>query len=252
MSREPNPRCPHCGASQTQDSGNAASRGGQPPTPGILLEPPTAQDPEFASQLEQLRLIELRHVAFGADLRQLWRPAIHHPGLLERLARSDELLDEIKGRRDLVARRRRGLLRHLHGPDRGMPHHFPELPAGAENSPDKEYRVLRLRDELEWIVIVFYRPTRDFPFGRPVRETLTHELARAILDWKASHLDLWLSTYPHLIGGRIYHEIPPEARVVLDSRAEARGRRIIRPREFLHEVRFSTARFMQWYYSNMN
>jgi hypothetical protein len=69
---------------------------------------------------------------------------------------------------------------------------------------------------------------------------------------RGSLLDAWLSAYPHLIGGRIFHPIPRDAREVLAARARTRGKRITQPREYLTEVRFDTARFMAWYYGNMN
>lgn len=211
------------------------------------------EDPNFAGQLERLRIIQRTQTAPGTDLRPLWESFVSHPRLLEMLARSKTVAAEIKGRRDLVARRRDNVLRHLTGPETAMPLDFPDVPSTNADGPSaKQYRIFRLRDELEYVAIAFYSPTREFPHGRPVREVLTHDLVRAILDWKASHLDLWLSTYPHLIGGRLSHPIPDEARKILSDRAASLGRTITKPREFVHEVRFDTVTFMRWYHANLN
>ena len=208
-----------------------------------------SQDRAFEDQLRQLRHLQQIHVAPATNLYPLWKSFVTHPRLIKMLEDSRAVAAQIKGRRDLVAKRRDNILRHLSGPEIAMPFWYPDVPP---NSDGKVYRLFRLRDELEYVLIAFYPPSKDFPYGRPVRELLTHDLVRAILDWKASHLDLWLSTYPHLIGGRIAHPITEEARQAIDARAASNGRVITRPREFIHEVRFSTEAFMRWYYANMN
>lgn len=217
--------------------------------PGIGVEETLSRDPMFEGQLRRLLHLQQSHVAPGTDLYPLWKSFVTHPRLIEMLSESQGVAAKIKGRRDLVAKRRDNILRYLSGPEIAMPLWYPDVPPTSDG---KVYRLFRLRDELEYVLIAFYPPSKDFPYGRPVREVLTHDLVRAILDWKASHLDLWLSTYPHLIGGRITHPIPKEARKVIDARAAANGRVITRPREFVHEVRFSTEAFMRWYYANMN
>ena len=72
-----------------------------------------------------------------------------------------------------------------------------------------------------------YLPTRTRPYPRPTKDRLNHREARAILDWKASHLDMWLADRPHLVGGRI----------AIDS---SRG------------VLFDTDGFMRWVYALLN
>jgi hypothetical protein len=207
----------------------------------------------FVEQLAAVRELEGKHVTAGSNLISLWEGVVSHPRLVDWQIQSDEVADSIKGRRDLVKKRRRSILRWLEGPDRGMPFHLPAQFVASDASPDREFRLFRLRDELEYIVIPFTRRVDRFaPGPRPIRDTLTHPLVRSILDWKASHLDAWLSAYPHLIGGRIYHPIPAGARATLDARAHSRGKGITHPREYLTEVRFDTARFMAWYYGNMN
>lgn len=259
-------RCPTCGAAKAVQQRDVTlshlsghlSRGkfsteGPRVFPGDALPSEANEDPLFAVQLAAIREIEGRHVRASCNLISLWNGIVTHPGLLDWLTQSDEVAGSIKGRRDLVKRRRRGILRWLEGPDRGMPFHVPPQFVASDISSDRELRLFRLRDELEYIVVPFTRCVDRFaPGPRPVRDTLTHPLVRAILDWKASHLDGWLSAYPHLIGGRIYHPIPDDARRALDARAQARGKRITQPREYLTEVRFDTTRFMAWYYGNMN
>jgi hypothetical protein len=260
-------RCPTCGAAksvQQRDVTNSdlpahLSRGKFSTDRARVLPGDSmpsfeaAADPLFAEQLAAVREIEGTHVSAGSNLISLWNGIVTHPSLLDWLTQSDQVAGSIKGRRDLVKKRRRGILRWLEGPDRGMPFHMPLQFVSSGSASDRELRLFRLRDELEYIVVPFTRCVDRFaPGPRPVRDTLTHPLIRAILDWKASHLDAWLSAYPHLIGGRIYHPIPSDAREALDARALARGKRITQPREYLTEVRFDTARFMAWYYGNMN
>jgi hypothetical protein len=213
----------------------------------------SSKDERFLEQVAALRKLEATLLQPGVDLTARWREIVSHPELLEWLRQSDQVADAIKGRRDLVKKRRRGILRWLEGPDTGMPFHFPVTFVAPESVLDRELRLFRLRDELEYVVIPFFRSVAPLaPGPRPVRDTLTHQMVRAVLDWKASHLDSWLHMYPHLIGGRIYHPIPAAARPALDARAHAKGKEIVQPRHFLTEVRFDTTRFMAWYYANMN
>jgi hypothetical protein len=129
-----------------------------------------------------------------------------------------------------VKLRRRGILRHLDGEDRGFPLFQPAPAADSTRKPSLEKRgfwMLRLRDELSWHPITVYPHSKTRQFARPIKERLNHTEARAILDWKASHLDLWLSKKSHLLEGRIAYE-------------RSRG------------VVFDTERFMRWIYSNTN
>jgi hypothetical protein len=269
MSRTPTPmtehRCPTCGsdttvapatppasAQRTFASGIVSATASRVPlAPGCPL-PSAVTDGAVAEQLARLRSLESEHLQPGTDLTSIWREFVTHPDLLIWLRCSDEVADSIKGRRDLVKKRRRGILRWLEGPDRGMPYYLPPHFGAGDPVRDREQRLFRLRDELEYIVIPFFRQWERTAGPRPVRDTLTHQLVRAILDWKASHLDMWLSVYPHLILGRIYLPIPSQAREVLGARAVACGKTIAHPREYLTEVRFDTTRFMNWYYANMN
>jgi hypothetical protein len=139
-------------------------------------------------------------------LDYLGRP-LQSPRIIEWLDESNRLVRELKGRRDLVKKRRFDVPRWPSGPDLGMPYVKPEFAYLPEHASIRN-RVFRLRDCLEWLVIPTTSTSdRQMPW-RPVREVLTHDLVRAILDWKAAHLDLYLWAYPHLIGGRICHELP--------------------------------------------
>ena len=181
----------------------------------------------YSRELKQLEQLESAHRGLGTDLSKEARGIASHPGLVTWLEKSDALLNspDLKGRGDLVKLRQRGLLRHIDGQDRGFPLFQPTPPPKLPD--DQGFWMLRLRDELSWLVLTVYRVSKSRPFARPVKERLNHTEARAILDWKASHLDLWLSKKSHLIEGRIAFE---------DSRG----------------VTFDTERFMRWIYANTN
>lgn len=180
-----------------------------------------------AEQLRELARVEAENRRPGANLCVEAIVAASHPQLRDWLQKSDRLADpkEIKGRSDLVKQRRLGILRHLEGEDRGFPlgqpvptHHLPQ---------GQGFWLLRLRDELEWLSMPVLKPTPSRPYPRPVKDRLNHREARAILDWKASRLDMWLADRPHLIGGRL----------AVDS---SRG------------VLFDTDAFVRWVYALMN
>lgn len=179
----------------------------------------------YSRELKKLAQLEFANPS--PDVRKEAFEIASHPGLVAWLGKSDALLDspDLKCRADLAKFRRRGTLRHIEGPDRGFPLFQPPPP--PESSSDKGFWMLRLRDELSWLVLRVYRASKTRPFARPVKERLNHTEARAILDWKASHLDLWLSKKSHLFEGRIAIE-------------GSRG------------VLFDTERFMRWVYANTN
>jgi hypothetical protein len=180
-----------------------------------------------ARQLEALRRLEAENRLPGANLVAEAERIADHPGLREWLRRSDRIADpkEMKGRADLVRQRRYGVLRFLEGEDRGFPIHQPvplhPLPQG------RGFWLLRLRDELEWVLMPVFLPTRSRPHPRPTKDRLNHREARAILDWTAFRLDMWLSDRPHLVGGRI----------TIDSS---------------RSVLFDTDVFVRWVYALMN
>lgn len=166
------------------------------------------------------------------DIRKEADAIASHPALVSWIEKSDALVSspDLKGRADLVRLRRRGILRHLAGEDRGFPLFQPTPAAVFTHRPSLEKKgfwMLRLLDELSWHSITVYPMSKTRQFARPVKERLNHREARAILDWKASLLDLWLSKKSHLLEGRIALE-------------RSRG------------VVFDTERLMRWVYSNTN
>lgn len=186
-----------------------------------------ANDREITEQLETLRRLETENRRPGANLSTEAEMIANHPELREWLKKSNRIADpqEIKGRADLARQRRSGILRSLEGEDRGFPIHQPvphyPLPQG------QGFWLLRLRDELEWLVMPVFKKTISRPYPRPTKDRLNHREARAILDWKASRLDMWLADRPHLVGGRL----------AVDS---SRG------------VLFDTDVFVRWVYALMN
>lgn len=206
---------PPARSSVTTKTGYLASR--------FLFASEREHDPEFVRQLEALHKLEEEFRFPGADLREGAYRIATHPVLREHLAASDRLCDPgaIKGRVDLVRRRRLGVLRWLDGEDRGFPvnHPFPRHPRPAQSG----LLVLRLYDELEHHPLRSFRPTPRLDFIRPIKERLNHRDVRALLDWKAPHLDSWLADKPHLLPGRI-------------ALSEAR------------HVLFDTETFMRWLY----
>lgn len=192
-----------------------------------VIYPIEFRDPVLSRQLEALRRLEAENRRPGANLVSEAESIATHPELREWLRKSDRILDPsvTAGRTGLKKQRRYGILRYLEGEDRGLPIHQPlplcKLPQG------QDFWLLRLRDELEWLVMPVFAPTRTRPYPRPVKDRLNHTEARAILDWTAYCLDMWLSDRPHLIKGRILIE----------------GSRC---------VMFDTDVFIRWVYALMN
>jgi hypothetical protein len=180
-----------------------------------------------SEQFEALQSLEINNRRPGANVSTDAEILAEHPELRDWLKESNRIADPkiMKGRADLVRQRRLGILRLLEGEDRGFPVHQPvphhQLPQG------QGFWLLRLRDELEWLVMPVWKPTPSRPYTRPTKDRLNHREARAILDWKASHLDMWLADRPHLVGGRL----------AIDS---SRG------------VLFDTDAFIKWVYALMN
>ncbi len=204
------------------------------PDPLKALRREIVLEPTFQYDFQRVVALQLRHVGPGIHLNEHLDEPLTNSFVSEWQKRSNQVAEELKGRRDLKRKRRSDVLRWLAGPDAGMPYVKPQLAYLPEHESVIN-RCFRLRDELEWLVIPTFS-TRDFGLPwRPVREVLTHDIVRAILDWKASHLDLYLSAHPHLIGGRICHLLPEGAK-----------------RQHVHEVKFSTVPFMRWYFANMN
>lgn len=184
-------------------------------------------DPARAEQIKELARLETENRRPGADLRAEAEEIAKHPELIRWLGESDRIADpkEIKGRGDLTKQRRSGVLRHLEGEDRGFPL---EQPLPLHRLPQGQgFWLLRLRDELEWLSMAVLKPSPSRPYPRPVKDRLNHREARAILDWKASRLDMWLADRPHLVGGRL----------AVDS---SRG------------VLFDTDAFVRWVYALIN
>lgn len=190
----------------------------------LFIDDATSQ---YARELCELAHLEAENRSPGADLRKDAEKIVQHPALVRWLSRSEELLDspDFKGRSDLRKERRRGVLRHLEGEDRGFPLFQPDLIPALP--PDQGSWMLRLMDELEWLVMRVYRPVAKVGFARPAKTQINHREVRAILGWKAYNLDMWLSFKPHLIEGRIH---PSGTRAVL----------------------FDTEKFMFWVYANTN
>lgn len=195
--------------------------------PRSAAYPVEFREPARAQQIEALRRLEAANRRPSANLVAEAERLATHPELREWLRKSDRIADpkEMKGRADLVRQRRYGVLRYLEGEDRGFPIHQPvslhPLPQG------QGFWLLRLRDELEWALMPVFLPTRLRPYPRPTKDRLNHREARAILDWTAFRLDMWLSDRPHLVGGRI----------TIDSS---------------RSVLFDTDVFVRWIYALMN
>ena len=122
--------------------------------------------------------------------------------------------------------------------------------SGGES--DRENRIYSLRDEKEFLPISFYRIKHPATDLRPIRSIFRLPHVRALLDWKASNLDSWLSNCPQLIGGYIVHDFSNEVRKELDRRAASLERRMTRPRSHTNEVKFDSWLFWLWYVSQMN
>jgi hypothetical protein len=208
-------------------------------------------DPVFRAELARLRAAEQRIRTRGVDLREHLDFEVTHEALLDWQAQSDEIVDQRPGRSDLRKLRRRGILRMLDGDEEGFPFDSPPtavLPAGKHS----EWRVFRLRDELEYLAMQFIRTDHPAVPWRPAVELLTHRQVRAIADLKSSTLDYYISSLPDLVGGLRRITIPPDIRQVLDQDARRRGKEPTRPRDTLHRVVFETLGFMIWLASNQN
>jgi hypothetical protein len=211
------------------------------------------EDSHFQRELAHLRDVEQRHRTRGIDVRQHLDFDITHRALKEWMDRSDEIVEKKPGRSDLRRQRRRGVLRLLDGEEQGMPLDLPPVVA-LPPSPwrNAEWRSFRLRDELEYLEMIYIPSSHPAVRMRPVVEVLSHRQVRAILDWPSSRLDYWLSAAPHVIGGLRQIEITPSVRKRLDAKAEAAGKTIREPRRTLHRVSFDTMGFMIWLASNQN
>ena len=140
----------------------------------------------------------------------------------QRLAESDRLVEELSGSIRLWQRRRRGVLRHISGPDIGFPFFRPDLDH-YRNREAPEPRIFKLADELEWVVV----PGRtDANKWRPIKDELTFDEARAIAGMKAGTL------YAHTAGRKVPGQICRQLGEELDKTT--------------HGLRFWTEKFMAW------
>lgn len=144
---------------------------------------PFAFSPKFNRVMEALAELDRSNRRAGADVRiEAYRLTEDWPHLRHWLENSDRLVDELPGSRRLRVRRRRGILRHMDGPERGLPF-FEPLMYPTSSAP--EPRAKPLKDELEYLVI----PGRnDAGRWRPVKDELTFDEARAIAMMKAGTL----------------------------------------------------------------
>lgn len=209
------------------------------------------EDGGFQRELDHLRDTEQRHRTRGIDIRQHLDFDITYRALNEWMDRSDDFVESKPGRSDLRRQRRRGVLRLLQGEDEGMPLDLPPIvmlpPSPWRNA---EWRVFRLRDELEYLEMAYVPSSHPAVQMRPVVDVLSHRQVRAILDWPTSRLDYWLSAAPHLIGGLRQIENASSVQQTLDSRAEDAG--IGQSSRTLHRITFDTMGFMIWLASNQN
>jgi hypothetical protein len=210
-------------------------------------------DPVFRRELAALRAAELRYRNRGADIRDFIDFEITHPALKEWQIRSEKLANEMPGRSDLKRLRRHWILRILDGEEIGFPLDPPPMTAlPAAPWRDAEWHTFRLRDELEYLEMIFV-PSKHLAFKmRPVVDVLSHRQARALLDWRSSTLDWWISSAPQMIGGLRQIEITPAAREALDAKAAAKGKILLRPRRTAHRISFDTDAFCEWLAANQN
>ena len=223
---------------------------------GMRLPTPTSEpreDPLFWRELDLVRRTEQRFRTRGIDVRTHLDFDITHRALREWLEESDKLVDHKPGRSDLRRQRRRGILRIVEGKELGMPLDVPPLTAiPATPWRHAEWRTLPLRDELEWMSIMFIPISHPAVKSRPVVDVLSHRQVRAILGWPASTLDHYISIAPHFIGGLRKIEIPADVRAQLDEGAPITGRVIAHPNRTLHRVEFDTRSFALWLAANQN
>jgi len=211
------------------------------------------EDPLFWRELDLVRRTEQRFRTRGIDVRTHLHFDITHRILREWLEESDRLVDHKPGRSDLRRHRRRGILRIVEGKDLGMPLDVPPL-AATPATPwrDAQWRTLPLRDELEWISIIFIPISHPAVRSRPVVDVLSHRQVRAILGWPASTLDHYISMAPHFIGGLRKKDLSADVRGQLDESAPIDGRVIARPNRTLQRVEFDTRSFALWLAANQN
>jgi hypothetical protein len=158
----------------------------------------------------------------GGDLRTAAKAVATHAFLVRWLDRSDALVDEWPGPARLKARRRRGILRHLDGPLRGLP--FFQPPLGLyRTSESPEPRAFPLWDELEILVL----PGRIDESGwRPTKDEITFDEARAWVGMKAA--TLYYHTSQRNVPGQMWRSLGAD------------------PDSNLRELRFETRQLRAW------
>ena|GEM_PF-2505680 len=177
----------------------------------------------YEQELRILEEIASSDEAFGANLTRRAYGRITDRRLRDQLLESDKLVDTLRGAKRLRERRRRGILRHTKGPDRGLPFFRPLLDRyRTRDAP--EPRIFALKDELEYLVISGRGVGQDW---RPVKDELTFDEARAIAGMKAGTL------YAHTaertkVPGQLCRPLGDD----LDRN--------------VHELRFKTEEFMKW------
>lgn len=184
-------------------------------------------DANYLEQLVRLYTLEALNRRPGADVRLEAARIATQPSIRAWLAGSDALMDRssLPGPKELVAKRRLGILRHLTGADRGYPVAVPCSP-----NPGLDGRgawVLQLEDEREWYTMSVEMPTPKRPYPLPLKQRLNSVDARAILGWPWYKFERFLRLKPHLVKGRI---------VLLGTR----------------EIQFHTPPFVAWVYELMN
>lgn len=180
------------------------------------------RDAAFMTQFAALRQLALVNRAPGADLREAAYAIATHAFLRRWLELSDALVDELDGSRRLKARRRKGILRHLDGPLRGMP--FFEPPVSlyvSDRSP--EPRIFPAWDELEFVVLLGHSDEHGW---RPTKQTLNFDEARAWAEMKAA--TLYARTAKRDIPGQTWRPLGGD------------------PDVNLREIRFDVELFRRW------
>lgn len=146
--------------------------------------------------LEALADLDWKNRRAGADVRfEAYRLTEGLPRLRHWLEESDRVVDELPGAKRLRRRRRRGILRHIDGPLRGMPYFEPPMfPTAFAPVP----RLGLLRDEMEalWVAGRLEDGT-----WRPAKDEITFDEARAIAMMKAG--TLYRLTSKRLVPGLI-------------------------------------------------
>jgi len=172
------PRCRRCN-SRIRPSDRAPN---DPAALGI------ASDPEIDEQLRQLRLIELRDLRPGVDLRRDAYAVAHRPELRLQLEQSDELVDSLPGHVRFRAKRRRGILRHSANEPawEGLPFFLPSVPPVPEETARNQvvnFHLGVLVDELEILWIPVFSTNYGF---RPIFSTVNSVIIRATLGVSAA------------------------------------------------------------------